>query len=606
MNKWMLIVVLALLQLNGMAQQPTAKHSFAFKGQEFMLDGKPFQIISGEMHPARVPKAYWRHRIQMIKAMGCNTVAAYIFWNYHEVSKGKFDFNTENRNMAEFVQLCQEEGMWVLFRPGPYVCAEWDFGGLPTYLLQIPDIKIRCMDTRYMAAVQRYVTAMAAHVRHLQISQGGPILMWQVENEYGSYGNDRTYMQTLASMWRKAGIDVPFYTADGPTPYMLEAGSLIDAAIGLDSGSDSAAFAQATRQNPNVPSFSSETYPGWLTHWGEKWARPDTADLKKEVSFLLANKKSFNLYVIHGGTNFGYTAGANAFSPTQYQPDLTSYDYDAPIDESGNATPKYHMLRRLIEQYTGKPAPPIPAPVKHISIPSFSMQPAHSLFDYAHKVHASAQPQPMEYYGQNQGFIVYRTKLIGHKSGRLKIWEPHDYALVYLDGQFIDTVYRDGGNWEVQLPKTNSTTPELTIVVEGMGHINFAQFMIDRKGITDRVTLNGMTLMNWQTQLLPVDEAFMQQPFPKAVSTIKQNGDLRFFTGEFSLTETGDTYLDLSGYSKGVVFVNGRLLGRYWNLGPQYRLYCPATWLKKGQNKIVVMDLHQSTAAAITGFTSML
>ncbi|WP_246186106.1 glycoside hydrolase family 35 protein [Phnomibacter ginsenosidimutans] len=571
-----------------------------------MLDGKPFQIISGEMHPARVPKAYWRHRIQMIKAMGCNTVAAYIFWNYHEVSKGKFDFNTENRNMAEFVQLCQEEGMWVLFRPGPYVCAEWDFGGLPTYLLQIPDIKIRCMDTRYMAAVQRYVTAMAAHVRHLQISKGGPILMWQVENEYGSYGNDRTYMQTLASMWRKAGIDVPFYTADGPTPYMLEAGSLIDAAIGLDSGSDSAAFAQATRQNPNVPSFSSETYPGWLTHWGEKWARPDTAALKKEVSFLLANKKSFNFYVIHGGTNFGYTAGANAFSPSQYQPDLTSYDYDAPIDESGNATPKYHMLRRLIEQYTGKPAPPIPAPVKHISIPSFSMQPAHSLFDYAPKVHASAQPQPMEYYGQNQGFIVYRTKLIGHKSGRLKIWEPHDYALVYLDGQFIDTVYRDGGNWEVQLPKTNSATPELTIVVEGMGHINFAQFMIDRKGITDRVTLNGMTLMNWQTQLLPVDEAFMQQPFPKAVSATKQNGDLRFFTGEFSLTETGDTYLDLSGYSKGVVFVNGRLLGRYWNLGPQYRLYCPATWLKKGQNKIVVMDLHQSTAAAITGFTSML
>ncbi|QGW30110.1 beta-galactosidase [Phnomibacter ginsenosidimutans] len=570
------------------------------------MDGKPFQIISGEMHPARVPKAYWRHRIQMIKAMGCNTVAAYIFWNYHEVSKGKFDFNTENRNMAEFVQLCQEEGMWVLFRPGPYVCAEWDFGGLPTYLLQIPDIKIRCMDTRYMAAVQRYVTAMAAHVRHLQISKGGPILMWQVENEYGSYGNDRTYMQTLASMWRKAGIDVPFYTADGPTPYMLEAGSLIDAAIGLDSGSDSAAFAQATRQNPNVPSFSSETYPGWLTHWGEKWARPDTAALKKEVSFLLANKKSFNFYVIHGGTNFGYTAGANAFSPSQYQPDLTSYDYDAPIDESGNATPKYHMLRRLIEQYTGKPAPPIPAPVKHISIPSFSMQPAHSLFDYAPKVHASAQPQPMEYYGQNQGFIVYRTKLIGHKSGRLKIWEPHDYALVYLDGQFIDTVYRDGGNWEVQLPKTNSATPELTIVVEGMGHINFAQFMIDRKGITDRVTLNGMTLMNWQTQLLPVDEAFMQQPFPKAVSATKQNGDLRFFTGEFSLTETGDTYLDLSGYSKGVVFVNGRLLGRYWNLGPQYRLYCPATWLKKGQNKIVVMDLHQSTAAAITGFTSML
>jgi beta-galactosidase len=504
----------ALLLFSVNLQSQKATHTFTLGKQDFLLDGKPYQMIAGEMHPARVPREYWRHRIQMIKAMGCNTVAAYIFWNYHEVKEGVFDFKTGNRDIAAFVRLCQQEGMWVLFRPGPYVCAEWDFGGLPTYLLKIRDIKIRCMDPRYMQVTNRYIARLAQEIKPLQVTQGGPILMVQVENEYGSYGNDREYMQALASAWRKHGINVPFYTADGPTAFMLDAGSIAGAAIGLDSGSDSAAFAQATRHNPNVPSFSSESYPGWLTHWGEKWARPDTNGLKREIEFLLANKKSFNFYVIHGGTNFGYTAGANAFSPTQYQPDLTSYDYDAPIDESGNATPKFHMLRRLIAQYTGEQPPPIPAPITHLAIPAITLRKTHNLFDYKLPSVKTPQPQPMENFGQNQGLILYKTKLVGHKSGTLKIWEPHDYALVYLNGKFIDTVYRDGGNWEVKLPKTDVKDPELAILVEGMGHINFAQFMIDRKGITDRVTLNGMTLMNWETTLLPLDEAFIQKQKP--------------------------------------------------------------------------------------------
>ncbi len=590
-----------------MAQQPGGKHSFTLSKDAFLLDGKPFQIISGEMHPARVPREYWRHRIQMIKAMGCNTVAAYIFWNYHEVREGVFDFKTTNHDMAAFVRLCQEEGMWVLFRPGPYVCAEWDFGGLPTYLLKIPDIKIRCMDTRYMAAVTRYVQQMAKQVKALQVTSGGPILMWQVENEYGSYGNDRGYMETLAALWRKEGINVPFYTADGPTPYMLEAGSLEGAAIGLDSGSDSAAFAQATLQNPNVPAFSAETYPGWLTHWGEKWARPDTSGLKKEISFLLKNKKSFNFYVIHGGTNFGYTAGANAFSPTQYQPDLTSYDYDAPINEQGDATPKYHMLRRLIMEHTGKTPAPIPAPIKRISIPAIPMNFSHNIFDYDLDMVKTPQPMPMEHFGQNQGMILYRTKLTGHKSGKLKIWEPHDYALVFLDGKFIDTVYRDGGNWEVSLPKTNNKFPVLEILVEGMGHINFAQFMIDRKGITDRVTLNGMTLMEWETVLMPLDDEFIKhgelvkKPVDPTINhATKEHAN--FFSGTFQLEETADTYFDLSGYGKGVVFVNGHNLGRFWNIGPQQRLYCPASWLKKGKNEILVFDLLPNKGATVQGF----
>lgn len=586
----------------GFAQQ---RHTFSLGTDDFLLDGKPFQIISGEVHPARIPREYWRHRVQMVKAMGCNTVSAYMFWNHHEVSPGIFDFKTGNRDIAEFIRICQEEGMWVIIRPGPYVCAEWDFGGLPTYLLKIPDIKVRGMDARYMEPVRHYVANMAEQIAPLQITNGGPLLMIQVENEYGSYGNDKEYLLTLRDMWVRNGINVPFFTGDGPTAYMLDAGTIPGAAIGLDSGSNERDFEQGKKQNPNVPVFSSETYPGWLTHWGEKWAKPDTNSLKKEIEFLLKNKKSFNFYVIHGGTNFGFTAGANASSPVSYQPDLTSYDYDAPIDEQGRATPKYHMLRNLIKQYVSYKVPEIPAPIPVITIPAIQMKKAWNLWNYSLPSINTVQPQPFENFDQNQGLAIYKTKLIGHKSGRLKIWEPHDYALVFLNGQFIDTVYRDGGRWEVTLPKTDVDTPLLEIVVEGMGHINFAQFMIDRKGITDRVTLNGMTLMNWETTLLPLDEEFMRTQKPDMNEKVAADKLCNFFTGSFNLTEVGDTYFDMSKFTKGVVYVNGHNLGRFWNIGPQQRLYCPASWLKKGKNEIIVFDLHQMQEATIEGVTDL-
>jgi beta-galactosidase len=582
------------------------KHSFTLGKNDFLLDGKPFQIISGEMHPARIPKEYWRHRIQMAKAMGCNTIAAYIFWNYHETKPGVFDFKTGNRDIAEFVKICQEEKMWVLFRPGPYVCAEWDFGGLPAYLLKIPDIKIRCMDERYMKAVGGYIRHLSAEIKSLQCTNGGPILMIQIENEYGSFGNDKQYLEELRKMWLRNGITVPFYTADGATPYMLEAGNIDGAAIGLDSGSSEADFEQAKKRNPDIPSFSSETYPGWLTHWGEKMAKPDTNDLKKEVEFLLQHKKSLNLYVIHGGTNFGFTAGANAFSPTQYQPDITSYDYDAPINEQGRPAAKYFMLRNLIAKYVGYKIPEPPKPISAIDIPPIEIQTMNSIWNQLPLPVYSPQPKPMEAFDQNQGLILYRTKLIGHKGGKLTIWEPHDYALVFLNHKFIDTVFRDGGKWTVDLPKPDVIVndPILEILVEGMGHINFAQFMIDRKGITDRVTLNGMTLMNWEIYPMPMDYEFVKKASSPPGGLVNERPAL-FFKGIFNLEKTGDTYFDMSKYSKGIVYINGHNLGRYWNIGPQQRLYCPAAWLKKGENEIIVFDLHQLEAAAISSRTSL-
>ncbi|MGC3978609.1 MAG: beta-galactosidase [Paludibacteraceae bacterium] len=597
MKKLFLILLLFSVYTVNAYCVPKKTHTFELSKTEFLLDGKPFQIISGEMHFARIPKEYWRQRIQMAKAMGCNTIASYVFWNYHETEEGKFDFETWNRDLAGFIKIVQEEGMWFILRPGPYVCAEWDFGGLPSYLLKKPDIKIRCMDAHYMKASEKYISAVAKLIKPLEVTAGGPVLMIQIENEYGSYGNDRIYMQTLLQLWKDNGITIPFYTSDGPTHYMLEAGTLPGCAVGLDSGSDQGDFDLAAKQVPGVPVFSGETYPGWLTHWGEEWARPDTASLLKSVKFLMDNKKSFNFYMIHGGTNFGYTAGANS-GGKGYEPDLTSYDYDAPINEQGRATPKYYALRKLIGSYLPKKTklPAIPQPIKEISVPVIQMQAFTSVWENLPKVIQTVQPTTFEALDQNQGFMLYKTTLIGHKSGNLKVTELHDYATVFLNGKYVGTLDRRAGVSSIKLPTSDVKNPVLEILVEGMGHINFAQEMIDRKGITDRVTLNGMTLMNWEQYKLPMNEAFASALTATKYDSTKPGV---FFKGNFELTEVADTYLDMSNYQKGVIWVNGHNLGRYWNIGPQTRLYCPACWLKPGKNEVIVFDLHQTEAKTI-------
>ena len=603
MNKLILSIFLAgILNTNLFSQN--VKHSFSLSKTEFLLDGKPFQMISGEMHPARIPAEYWRHRIQMAKAMGCNTIAAYVFWNYHESEPGVFDFQTGNHNIAQFIRIVQEEGMWLILRPGPYVCAEWDFGGLPSYLLSIPDIKVRCMDSRYTEAVERYIKTLALQVKGFQVTSGGPILMVQVENEYGSYGNDRTYMKWIPQVWKENGIEVPFYTADGATPYMLEAGSLPDAAIGLDPGTNEENFAEAAKANPNVPSFCSELYPGWLTHWGEEWQRPDTASLMSDVKWLMDHKKSFNFYVIHGGTNFGCWAGANSFSPTQYQPDVTSYDYDAPINEMGQATPKYYALRNILSKYlpAKQKLSALPASNPVIEIPEIKLTASASVWDNLPEAIQSPQPKPMEMFGQKGGFILYRTKLIGHKKGKLRITELHDYATIFVDGKYIGKLDRAKAENIIELPASMSENPQLDILVEGMGHINFAEYMIDRKGITERVSLNGMTLMDWQIFTLPFDEAYLSN-LKYSTSEVSRPGT--FFKGEFELAATGDTYLDVSQWEKGVVWINGHNLGRYWNIGPQKQLYCPAPWLKKGKNELIIFDLHQINPKPVKGVKAM-
>ena len=600
------MVLMLLASVSAQAQKP--KHSFKLGPSEFLLDGQPFQIISCELHPARIPAEYWRHRIKMAKAMGCNTISAYIFWNYHESEEGVYDFATGNHNIAEFIRIVQEEGMWLILRPGPYVCAEWELGGIPPYLLRITDIKLRCMDTRYMAAAEKYIARLAEEIRPFLITKGGPVLMLQIENEFGSFGNDRDYLLRLKNVWNSCGIDVPTFTADGPSVKMLEAGSLPGSAVGLDPGSSSDDFALAEKVNPGVPVFSSETYPGWLTHWGEKWAKPDTSELFKEVRFLMDNRKSFNLYVIHGGTNFGFTAGANS-GGKGYEPDVTSYDYDAPVNERGQATPKYMALRRLIGSYLPKGGilPPIPDSIQAIETSPIVMQPFTTIWDNLPQPVNSALPKTFEAYGQDHGFILYKTELTGVKNGKLVVTDIHDYATVFLNGTYIGKLDRREGINSIDIPESNTETPVLEILVEAMGRINYGQYIIDRKGITESVTLNGVTLVNWKVYNLPMNRGFIYN-LRSSGKTLNKPGV--FFIGTFMLTFaegnlSKDTFIDVSNYTKGYVWVNGHNLGRYWNIGPQKRLYCPSPWLRQGINEIMIFDLHQTAAKPVKGMKEL-
>ena len=602
-----LVGLLTLVPASSMAAN-SPQHSFQLGTNDFLLDGKPFQIRAGEIHPGRIPKEYWQHRIRMAKAMGLNTIAAYIFWSYHEVEEGQFDFKTGNRDLGEFCRLVQEEGLWLFLRPGPYCCAEYDFGGIPPYLLRSADLKVRCLDPRYTAAAERYCRALAKVIRPWQITEGGPIVLLQVENEYGSYGNDRAYLQWLHDLWRKSGVTIPFSTGDGATTYMLEAGSLPGCAVGLDPGSNLKDWELTQRMNPGVPVFSSETYPGWLTHWGEPWAKVTTEAISKDVKFLMDNRKSFNLYMFHGGTSFGFTAGANADRlatstngiACSFMPDVTSYDYDGPVTEQGRATAKYTALRNLITSYlpSDAPLPTVPEPLPAMSIPEIKLTRWTTLWERLTNPVQIEQPKPFEMLGQTQGLMLYRTRLIGHKAGRLVLRDLNDYGLVFLDGKFIGTVDRRLAQNSIELPRSESAVPILEILVEAMGHINFGEFIIDRKGITERATLNGMTLMNWEVFGFPLEERWVASLASGVADRSRPGG---FFKGRFELDRVEDTFLDMSGYQKGYVWVNGHNLGRYWNIGPQQRLFCPAPWLRVGANDIVVLDLHQTEAKPITG-----
>jgi beta-galactosidase len=602
-------------------KRPRTSFGFAADGSAFLLDGAPFQIRSGEMHPARIPPEYWRHRIRMAKAMGMNTISLYLFWNYFEQRPGVFDFTSERRDFVAFTRLCQDEGMWVLLRPGPYTCAEWDLGGIPPYLLRYPDIKLRVSsadDPHYLAAAGRYINRLVPLVKPLLVANGGPVLMIQIENEYGSYGNDQDYVEEIRQLWVRGGIDGPFYTEDGLGQVENNHTNVPGGAIAL-SGGDAGSVAECRQAFPDVPAFGGEVYPGWLTHWGDDTFAGQDYDVSSTLQGFMDRGMSFNLYMLHGGTSFGYWAGANANDASgNYQPDITSYDYSAPITEQGNATPHYDEYRDLIAQALGEPPPEVPDPIPTITksgsaelIPT----PFASVWDnLPAPLPATHNPAPMEMYGQSAGFVLYRAGLSGYTGGTLDIEWVHDYATVFLDGKYQGGFSRpaipDALSTELNVTNDNaplplppsSAEPTLDIFVEGMGHTNYGHALVDRKGILETVALEDAGALTgpvtgWQTYLLPIDDAYVAG-LSRAVSDPDRPGI--FFRAQVSLRQVGDTYVDVSNWTKGVVWVNGHNLGRYWTIGPQHRLYCPASWLRRGTNQIVIFDLHQTTAKPIS------
>ncbi|WP_368621234.1 beta-galactosidase [Paraburkholderia sp. BR13444] len=605
-------------------------HTFSFSpdGEHFLLDGLPFQIRSGEMHPARIPREYWQHRIRMARAMGMNCVALYIMWNYHETHRGVFDFHSGNRDIEAFIRLCRSEQMWVLLRPGPYVCAEWDLGGLPAWLLREPDIQLRtdsATDPRYMAAVARYIDELVPRIKPLMSEHGGPILMIQIENEFGSYASNPAYLEELRQLWLKGGISGPFYTEDGLAQLERNHTTVTGGAIALSNG-NAAQIATVRRNFPSVPAMAGEVYPGWLTHWGEAAFAGVDYDLSSSLATFMQARLSFNLYVIHGGTSFSFFAGANVDDSGNYQPDITSYDYSAPINEQGMATPKYLKYRDLIASYLPEPLPAIPDAIATLDCAGVgALMPTlyASIWDNlpaALPHEQGVEPQSFEHYGQAFGFVLYRKFLPEHASGVLDISGVHDYATVFLGEQYA------GGVSRAQLPRryarslhmmhraplalpsarqnqgssTDSLVP-LEIFVEAMGRVNFGPALVDRKGLLEPVTMQHVDgsvslLEQWDVHLLPMDDTFIANLNEGCTNPSKPG---LFFKASVLLAEVGDTWLDMSNWTKGIVWVNGHNLGRYWNIGPQKRLYCPAPWLVQGNNEVLVFDLHQIDARPI-------
>ena len=566
-------------------------------GREFLLDGVPFQIRSGEIHPQRVPREHWQHRIRAAKAMGLNTIAFYVFWNAIEQEDCSWDFSGRN-DIAAFIDLCQKEGMWVLFRPGPYVCGEWDLGGLPTYLIKDEVTPLRYTGNKqFMKAQTRYLEKMAAIAIPRLSKNGGPILMVQLENEYGSYKSEHdelAYIEWLKKFWEKKGAG-PFYLSEGSAPHHLRFVPQ-GVAVGLDPADNAWQMQNALRIAPGVPVFSSETYPGWLRHWGEGNWTP-TRNTLNSVRWYMKDGVSFNIFVLHGGTNFGLTAGANTNPDgSKFEPDLTSYDYGSPIGENGNLTKEYFEYRDIIKSALPAGAD-VPEPVQPeaMEIPGFRPEMVcdfHDLRGKRLKKRFFDTPPTLESLGQNQGIGIYTTRIPSGPAATLHC-KAHDFAQVYMGEEFIGTLDRRQNQIQIELPARQKETT-LKIVVDTFGHVNFSKFMEkDRKGIIGSVKLGEKELRGWR-----VERIDLNKPLP---APVHKTGHMRgrekgaLYRAEVDLQNPIDTFLDMRGWQKGYVWVNGHLLGRYWNIGPQERLYCPGEFLKNGKNTVEILDLFMVT-----------
>ncbi len=572
--------------------------TFTIDEANFLLNERPFRILSGAMHYFRVLPQFWADRLAKLKAMGLNTVETYVAWNLHEPQPGKFCFE-DGLDLVEFIRLAAEQGLFVIVRPGPYICSEWDLGGLPAWLLKDPAMQLRCAYPPYLAAVDRFFDELQPRLAPLQIGRGGPVIAFQVENEYGSYGNDHQYLSYLEKGLRGRGIDTLLFTSDGPTDEMLQYGTLPHIHKTANFGSKAlAAFAKLREYQPEGPLMCTEFWLGWFDHWGEKHHTRPVEEAAAELDSILAEGASVNLYMFHGGTNFGFMNGANARPGGSYQPTITSYDSDAPLDEAGDPTPKFWAFREVLSRYAPVEDLPMPPPSHKMALGAIQLNPSVGLFEALEKLSKpknSPVPLPMEMLDQSYGFILYRTEISGpRKDVPLTIQGLGDRAQIFVNGEAVGVLEREfpAQTLSLAVPPGGIT---LEILVENQGRVNFGPDLHDRKGISGGVMLGQQFLYNWTIYPLPLDNLSGLEFSEEAAG----NGP-RFFRASFEVKEPQDTFLTLPGWTKGVCWINGFNLGRYWKRGPQHSLYVPAPLLRAGLNELIVLELHERAANTVT------
>ncbi len=579
---------------------------FIVNGDCFELDGRPFQIISGSIHYFRTVPEYWEDRLLKLKACGFNTVETYIPWNFHEPKEGQFCFEGM-ADVEKFISLAQKIGLYVIVRPSQYICAEWEFGGLPAWLLKDRNMALRCADEKYLEKVDNYFKVLIPKLAKHQCTAGGPILMCQIENEYGSYGNDKEYLSFLERKMREYGLNIMLFTSDGATHDYLHGGTLPHIFKTGNFGSKPEKNFEGLTTYPTFfgPKMCTEYWNGWFDHWGEEHHTREPEEAVACFREMLEMGASVNFYMFHGGTNFGFMNGANcgSASPKCYEPTVTSYDYCAPLTEEGNTTKKYDLLRQLLKDYrTDEDTYQIKAKNDASAYGQVTLNTSAALrlsADSLAEKHTSRPILPMEQYDQAFGAILYRTHVPGpNRNVDVILREVHDRAHVFVNGKRVGIVYRQDESYSVPVSFSQEDNV-LDIVVENLGRINFGPYLHDEKGISDSVCLSPMNqhLFGWEVwpmELEDLSRVVYGEGLPSEMPA--------FFKGSLTLTGAPkDTYVRLDGFEHGSVWVNGFNLGRYWNSkGPQKTLYLPAPLLKEGENEIVVLEYDSVTSPVVT------
>ncbi|KAJ5812920.1 Glycoside hydrolase family 35 [Penicillium robsamsonii] len=600
-----------LLLVFGLLSVARAADPFTYDNDTFILNGEPYLLRGGQMDPQHIPHELWPDRLEKARGMGLNTIFSYVFWDQLEPKQGEWD-NTGNNDIAKYFRLAKEKGLNVILRPGPYVCAEHEWGGFPAWLSEIPGMVVRDNNKPFLDASKAFIDRLAKEVGDLQVTNGGPILMVQIENEYGSYGSDHVYLNALKDIFT-AAFDVPFYTNDGGTEAMLKGGQ-ISGVLAETDGDVYEGFAArdkyVTDPTSLGPQLDGEYYITWLDQWASNYVHKSNVGNKEaidkittDVKWLLNNNGSFNLFMFHGGTNWGFQNGADWADALQ--PITTSYDYGAPLDETGRRTDIYLEIRKTIGAIVGEDTlPALPDEEPLIEIPSVKLTPSVDIFDSLPDAIEKEFPVNMEAVGQATGLILYRHVVTTPVKGAIKTGDkPRDRILVYVNKKrvgVIDGTYKTPNTVNLDLKESDV----LDVLVENLGRVNFGGEIVDqRKGIVGNVTVGESVLSKWAIYPLPLATP------PKATgeTTLKPSATSGpvFFTGTFDLDKVGDTFLELPDWTKGVVWVNGVNLGRYWIVGPQQSLYLPWCYLRKGENEITVLALEPTgTDSAVRGVTS--